>query len=131
MIRPKDVRVQVELIGTVKGVTWWELQEPITLAFATDDCGFEITVPAGFRTDFASVPSWLHWLFPPAGKYAAVAVLHDWLYRKTTCSRFLADALFREGMACFGVPLWQRVVMYYAVRMCGGAARRTPLPRLS
>lgn len=130
MIRPKDAQVLVKLVGTVNGVTWWELQQPITLTFATDDRGFEITVPAGFRTDFASVPTWLHWLFPPAGQYAAVAVLHDWLYRKTTCSRFLADALFREGMEAAEVPLWRRVTMYYAVRIFGGAARRKPVPRL-
>lgn len=130
MIRPQNSRVRVEQVAIVNGVTWYELLEPISIHFTTDEQGFDIEVPAGFRTDFASVPRWLWAIFPPTGEWSAVSVLHDWLYRRTTCSRFLADAIFREGMAAVGVPAWRRVAAYYAVRVFGGIARRTPLPSL-
>ncbi len=36
-------------------------------------------VPAGFRTDFASVPRLVAWLIPRYGTYTLAVVLHDWL----------------------------------------------------
>lgn len=79
-----------------------------------------LTVPPGFRSDYATIPWWLRWLFNPAGKYRCAAILHDYLYsRAGSCSRFVADAIFREAMARSGVPLHVRVVIYYAVRACG------------
>lgn len=38
-----------------------------------------ITVPAGFSTDFASVPKLAQAIYPPMGYYGNAAVLHDWL----------------------------------------------------
>ncbi|GAG72008.1 unnamed protein product [marine sediment metagenome] len=86
--------------------------------------GITVTVPAGIETDLASVPRPLRWLFPPDGPWQAAAVLHDHLYTVPGCSRFLADALLREAMSRLGIPLWQRVIMYYAVRLFGGSYRR-------
>ncbi|MGY1804549.1 DUF1353 domain-containing protein [Blastococcus sp. SYSU D00922] len=34
-------------------------------------------VPAGFRTDFASVPRPVTWLVPRFGAYTLAAILHD------------------------------------------------------
>jgi hypothetical protein len=98
----------------------FELVEPYTVVYKVDDKPWlEFTVPAGFVTDFASVPWFIWWLIPMQGDYNRAAVLHDFLYTKKTCSRFLADALFRDVMREIGVPLWKRVVMYYGVRMFG------------
>ena len=36
-------------------------------------------VPAGFRTDFASVPRPVTWLVPRFGAYTLAAILPDWL----------------------------------------------------
>ena len=60
-------------------------------------------VPAGFITDFASIPR-LFWTVVghPAGKYAQAAVLHDYLYRTNSVSRAKADSLFRRSNDCFG-----------------------------
>lgn len=38
-----------------------------------------ITVPAGFVTDFATVPWWVQSLIPRTGAWTLAAVLHDWL----------------------------------------------------
>jgi len=80
------------------------------------------TVPAGYCTDFASVPRWLWWLVPPRGRWNRAAILHDYLYDKHV-DRFLADALFRLGMAELGVPWLPRNAMYFAVRLFGGFTR--------
>jgi len=40
----------------------------------------EITIPKGFVTDYASVPRYLWWLYPPVGGYDDAAVVHDYLY---------------------------------------------------
>ncbi len=79
--------------------------------------GRAVVVPVGTETDLASVPRWLQWLCPRLGPWDQAAVVHDYLCQKMGCSRFIADAIFREAMAALGVPLWRRVSMYYAVRL--------------
>jgi hypothetical protein len=98
----------------------FELLQPLVFHCGWDTTdGIRVEVPVGFTTDFASTPRILWPLFPPAGPWSAAAIMHDYLYTLPDCSRFLADALFRDAMAHLGVPLWRRVVMYYAVRLCG------------
>ncbi|MDZ4370208.1 MAG: DUF1353 domain-containing protein [Phenylobacterium sp.] len=109
-----------------------------------------IVVPAGFVTDFASVPWGLWNLFPPLGAWARPAIIHDFLYatggdgwwqppgsnrRKwitgpiredwtaPVYTREEADKVFREALAIpeLGIPAWRRAVMYRAVRL-GGAS---------
>lgn len=82
--------------------------------------GIRVRVPAGYKTDFASVPRGLWNVFPPWGRYAYAAVVHDYLCdRETLCSRFLADSIFRELMWRLGVPWYVRLPVYYAVRIYG------------
>jgi len=77
------------------------------------------TVPAGYCTDFASVPRWLWPICPPRGRWNRAAIIHDYLYERRV-DRFVADALFRSAMKELGVPMWRRLAMYYAVRLFGG-----------
>jgi hypothetical protein len=83
-----------------------------------------IQVPAGFVTDFASVP-WGFWnLEPPLGDGARAAVVHDYLYAtrglEGRYSRAQADGIFREALKALGVPAWKRGLLWAAVRV-GGA----------
>lgn len=82
----------------------------------------DLYVPAGFRTDFASVPKGLWNLFPKHGLWTKAAVVHDFLYVKNGCTRAEADAIFNEAMSVSGVPDWKRRVMFSAVRLGGGGA---------
>lgn len=82
--------------------------------------GDVISVPAGFRTDFASVPRVLWTIVPPVGLYGKAAVIHDFLYVFKLRTRAEADRIFLEAMAVLGVPLVQRTLMYQAVRLGGG-----------
>lgn len=99
----------------------FELLEPLhyILPVGGGGGGIFIEVPIGYVTDFASVPKLLWSIFPPIGEFSRAAIIHDWMYSEAACSRFLADAIFRDLMKDLGTPLWRRVAMYYAVRLFG------------
>jgi len=60
--------------------------------------------------------------FLPFGKYTEAAVLHDWLYRNHLFPRWMCDGLLLEAMEVSKVPRWQRLIIYYNVRMFGWIA---------
>ena len=53
----------------------WRLLEPLTYQGSRDT----FTVPAGYVTNFASVPRLLWWFIPRYGRYTKATVLHDCL----------------------------------------------------
>jgi hypothetical protein len=57
-----------------------ELVKPLEYHVGSDDSTDVIIVPAGYVTDFASVPEGLWNLFPPLGMWARAAIIHDYLY---------------------------------------------------
>lgn len=96
----------------------WKLTDP--LIYASKLAG-NITVPAGFITDMASVPRipLAYWL---AGDTAhEAAVIHDYLYTSHKHPRDVADAVFLEAMKAMGEPFIRRYAMYTAVRLFGAA----------
>lgn len=98
----------------------FELLEPLILDVALGRGMIGVIVPVGYVTDYASTPRMLWPIFPPFGDHSRAAIVHDYLYSvEGGCSRFLADAIFRETMFALGVPLWRRMTMYYAVRLFG------------
>jgi len=87
-----------------------------------------IVVPAGFVTDFASVPREFWSLEPPLGDAGKAAVVHDYLYASGGLggrySRAEADGIFREALGELGVPLWKRTLLWAAVRLGGAGGWR-------
>ena len=81
-----------------------------------------IKVPAGFVTDFASVPRLFWSIFPPIGRYGYAALFHDYVYWDQKLTRAQADAVFKNTMEELGVPGWKKAVLYSAVRLFGFAA---------
>lgn len=80
-----------------------------------------ITVPAGFITDGASIPS-IFWEFlSPYGEYFAAALIHDFLYSKLNqkYTREESDKIFLEAMDRLGISWIKRHTIYRAVRMFG------------
>ncbi len=77
-------------------------------------------VPAGFRTDFASVPRPVTWLVPRFGAYTLAVILHDWLVteglRRRVVTPRQADGIFRRVMRESGVPVLRRWLMWAGVR---------------
>lgn len=111
--------------------TGFILVEPL-LYFGKHD---HFRIPAGFHTDFASIPRILWPLIPPQGRHAKAAVIHDWLYvnAPTTTTRWLggrmersisrreADGVFRRVMRESGVGWLRRWTMWLGVRLGGWA----------
>lgn len=77
-------------------------------------------VPAGFRTDFATVPRPVTWLIPRFGAYTLAAILHDWLVTEGLRTRAVtsrqADGIFRRVLRESGVPVLRRWLMWAGVR---------------
>ena len=104
--------VDLRLIGDGE----WLVLAP--LRYHSDTLRAVVHVPAGFKTDLASVPR-LPLAYLVAGGHApASAVVHDWLL-ETDTAWALAAKVFREAMAVEGVALWRRELMYSAVRVHG------------
>lgn len=87
-----------------------------------------LSVPAGFRSDGASVPRFFWRLvFPPGDALALrAAILHDFIYRTRPerWSRDEADRLFLAVMILDGVPVWRAYLAWAGVRIGGGHAWR-------
>lgn len=85
-----------------------------------------ITVPAGTVTDLASVPRILWAIFPPHGRWAKAAIIHDYLYAQGIGTKEYADSVFNEAMAVLGVPPLKRNLMFLAVCLFGRGAYHKP-----
>jgi len=108
----------------------WRLEE----AYTHQDGQNEITVPAKFEFDLASVPRLMWWLISPFDLSVAAPLIHDFLYRyggdppdgaitpPRVYDRKEADQLFRRIMKEEGVWWGRRVAAYLAVRVFGGGA---------
>ena len=94
----------------------WSVVDP--LVYLGRDERF--VVPAGFRTDFATVPLLVAWLVPRFGAYTLAAILHDWLcsegIRSGAVTSRQADGIFRRVMRESGVPVLRRWLMWAGVR---------------
>jgi hypothetical protein len=94
----------------------WTVVEPLVYRGKTDT----FVVPAGFPTDFASVPRVAVWLIPRFGRYTLAAIMHDWLVteglRTGVVTSRDADGIFRRVMRELGVPVVRRWLMWAGVR---------------
>lgn len=114
---PLDVRVH--------NVEWKDKPFELLTAFTyyVGELGSDefITVPAGYRTDFASIPRVFHRLINPVGRHGKAAVVHDWLCDQSpkTVDHIRAADIFDEAMAVSGVPAARRRAMVLAVKVGG------------
>jgi len=103
----------------------WLLLAPFVVAVD----GEAIKVPAGYVTDFASVPRWPLAFMLTGGLGEKSATVHDWLY-EIKAGRDYADNVLRALLIAEGEPEWRARAMYAGVRV-GGEARygeRVPAP---
>jgi hypothetical protein len=94
----------------------WVLLDEFSYDVGFLDSGDTITVPAGFVTDFTSIPK-LAWsiIGGPWGKYGKAAVIHDYLFATQQRGWRKANQIFLEGMKVLGVSWWKRTAMYSMV----------------
>lgn len=100
----------------------WVLRKRFSYDVGEEGSGETVKVPAGFITDFASVPRVLWTLVPKWGKYGNAAVIHDYLYwvQPEEYSKDRVDEIFLESMLVLGVGRAKAKTLYYAVSICGG-----------
>jgi hypothetical protein len=88
-----------------------------------------ITVPAGFVTDFASIPriAWT-WLSPEDPVVLFPSIIHDYLYDiagevspDRVLTRAECDEVLRAAMLTCNARSSQAWVVYQVVRLCGGS----------
>jgi hypothetical protein len=99
----------------------WTLQAP--LIYESEIIGY-VRVPAGFVTDFASVPRLPLMYMLAGGKATAPSVVHDYLYSTREVSRRTADAVFHEATRVSGHGAFTASLMWAGVRMGGWHAWR-------
>ncbi|MEM8976552.1 MAG: DUF1353 domain-containing protein [Pseudomonadota bacterium] len=82
--------------------------------------GHVFRVPAGFETDFLSIPEVARAAIRPRD-YIEAAVIHDWMYAVGERGRRkFADEVFLQALKKYDAPAATRLVLYSAVRN-GGA----------
>lgn len=94
---------------------YWKLTSP--LIYESEDYG-KISVPPGFKTNFASVPRipFVYAIF--GNKSHSAATLHDYLYSGfVNISRKTADDIFKDAMKSRNQSSFVRGSMWAAVRM--------------
>lgn len=106
--------------GFAEGEYWMLLSDYL---FETKQSNQVITVPAGFVTDYASVPE----LFIKVGaalrgRFNKAAIVHDWLYWSQECTRLQADNIFKLAMKENNVPDVQALILYNIVKEKGKKA---------
>lgn len=78
-----------------------------------------ITVPAGFETDFASVPRIFQLFVPVDGRYLEATIIHDYMYENALRTKQEADAILAEGMMVLGVKKWRQWMVNFGVKYFG------------
>jgi hypothetical protein len=94
------------------------------LIYELPGTGLRVEVPAGFVSDFASIPRPFWSVLPTWGKYGSPAVVHDYLYWDQRCTREQADWILLLAMEETHVGPIQRFVIHRAVRWGGALAWR-------
>ena len=82
-------------------------------------CQDAVKIPAGFKTDFASIPKIFQFFWKPTGRYGFAALEHDWLYFENKKSRKECDKLFLRAMKRHKVRLITRSLLFLGVRVGG------------
>lgn len=116
------------------GGKFWSLARDLVYLGARE----RFTIPAGFRTDLASVPRVFWSVLPPFGDYAPAAVLHDALCRDPDISYADADGMLWRVTGQLVddhgrplIPAWQRQALYRGVQVGHTLGLGPPRPAVS
>ena len=105
----------------------WRLLDPLVFEGTKEF----FVIRRGFKTDFASIPRPVRWLFDTAGTNSEPGVLHDALWRESKredaeprVDPWDADGLFRRALRQSGATAMTRALMWIAVRAAAIAGGR-------
>ena len=77
-----------------------------------------VVVPAGFRTDWATLPIFTQLVLGNRDDWCEAALLHDMLC-ETNVPRFICNAWMRAALFCLGAPLWKQRLFFYGLMAVG------------
>lgn len=97
----------------------WKTLRPLVYYAGEEGSAERYEVPAGFVTDFGSIPAAAWPIVGHPADRPAGYVLHDWLYRTKPVGRLRADNLLNEALAVLGYARWRRWLIWTAVRSFG------------
>ena len=119
-----------------RGRPLYRLVEPYSYQIGP---GCKVTVPAGYITNFGTIPRLMWWWISP-GQLGRAAIVHDYLCNEefgsvedpielySGFSRWMADAVLYEMMAAIGFGWCKRFGVWAAVR-CYALACKARWPR--
>jgi hypothetical protein len=111
--------IYVRYTGTQKYPFDWTLTKGIVVELSN---GVVTEIPAGFETDFTSVPRRLWSIISPIGQYNLAAIIHDYLYTHHIYSRAFADGEFLNWMNHLTMEhRFRNRIMYICLRLFGKA----------
>ena len=84
--------------------------------------GKNITVEAGFETDYGSIPRALQGMIPKDGPALFGYILHDYLYAKGIFSRSESDNILEEAMKALNVKWRYRKAVRFGLLIGGWVA---------
>ena len=92
----------------------------VTSKWTMNGKDYEIVIPAGFVTNFASVPVFFRNIISPLGGHNPVTLVHDYIYTvHNGISRSDADTMLRCACIERGIPKIKAWMIWLAVRACG------------
>lgn len=103
--------------------TRWELLQPLVYEGQSET----FNIPAGYITDFASVPRIFVWLLPPFGDYTPAAIVHDYLITDLLPEHLITsrdvDGIFRRICSELNVKPRRKWLLWAGVRLGALASR--------
>jgi len=82
----------------------------------------EVTVPVGYVTDGASIPSFLSMFFSPTGKYFGAAIVHDYVISEEK-NWGRANDQFNKELKALGIAKWRRNILLWGVKFWRGVLK--------
>lgn len=97
----------------------FELYCDVDLEFSFRNKLYKVTIPKGFRTNFASVPKKFRNVISNVSMFNKCYLLHDYIYSKDCLLSFSksdADVMLRRNLEDFGMDFVDRWTVYFSVK---------------
>lgn len=109
-------RLPLELLP---GGKEFELKEATRINIGSESCALWVEIPAGYTTDFASIPREAALFgFDKLGKHSYAALAHDWMFARQAGFE-LANAALYNMLRASDVPRWKSVIMMFCCETGG------------
>lgn len=125
MLTTNPVNLILEDISVSEDDPLFRLHESTVFTYGAPDRFVQITIEAGFETNFASIPQAVRSVITNVNKYDRCYVWHDYLYSKdcklTHITKANADVMLRKSLQQYGMSDTKAWTIYLAVKLFGSS----------